>query len=222
MPRDTGPSSRIRIRQPENGYRYSMDAVLLAEETQLKPGNRVLDMGTGCGVIALILAEANPDAIFFGIELQPDLVEIARENVVENHMADRITIFREDIRHISPASIGGPVDVVVCNPPHTASRSGRLSPFPRIAEAKHEITVCLKDVINAAARMLSAGGRFILIYPAVRMAAVFAMLHQKGIEPKNLRMVHTKPDTEAKRFIIEAVVGARPGLTVAPPIIFEG
>lgn len=215
---DIACDCRFHIRQPEGGYRFSMDAVLLGREVRLNPQDRVLDLGTGCGIIALILARRRPDAVFFGVELQPDLAEIARENVRANQMEDRITILCGDIRRISPDLTQGPVDVAVCNPPHIPSNCGRLNPLPEIAMARHEITVTLNDLIDAARRMLSPAGRFILIYPAARKAAVLNKLQRAGIEPKHVRMIHTKPDAAAKRFIVEAVIGSTPGVTEAPPL----
>jgi tRNA1Val (adenine37-N6)-methyltransferase len=135
---DTFFNGKLHITQDAAGYRFSLDAIVLAHHTDTHAGERVLDLGTGCGIIALILAYRNPDIRVYGIEIQGELADLAVSNVGANHMQNRITVLCRDMRDLKPRMIGGPVDVIVCNPPYRKPNSGRLNPDPQRAVARHE------------------------------------------------------------------------------------
>ena len=222
MPQLTSDSffnGRIQIRQDRTGYRFSIDAVLLAHHVRPRPGDRVLDLGTGCGIVPLILAFRHPDITIYGIEIQRELSDLGVLNVRNNRMLDRITILCQDMRKLKSTMIAGPVDLVVCNPPYRRSESGRLNPNHQRAVARHEIKATLPDVITAARRMLRTAGKFIAIYAAERAVEFFTQMHANGIEPKMLRSIHSSRDTAAKLVVVEGVKGGRPGTSIAPPLI---
>jgi tRNA1Val (adenine37-N6)-methyltransferase len=214
---DTFFNGRLKIRQLKSGYRFSIDSVLLANLAAIKPGERILDFGTGCGIISLILARRYPDIMIYGIEIQPDMADIAARNIAENHLEHRILILNQDIRAITPADTAGCADVAICNPPHFEANSGRVNPDPRVAIARHEIKITLEDLIHAADRMLARGGRLIVLYPAARMPDIITRMRGTGIEPKKVVMIHSKPGENAIRVMVEGIRGGRPGLVVAPP-----
>ena len=218
---DTLFDGRLSIKQAKSGYRFSMDAVALASHAAIKSGDRVLDVGTGCGIIALMLAYLHPDITVYGVEIQKSLADIAVLNVNENSMADRITIFHQDIKTITPSMTSGPVDVVICNPPHTPKPSGRINPDDQLAIARHEIAITLDDLIKTGKRMLTHAGKFIMVYPAKRLVETLTRMHSAQIEPKKTTMIHTKPDIPAKRILIEGVKNGRPGITIEPPLIIQ-
>ncbi len=218
---DTLFDGRLSIKQAKSGYRFSMDAVALASHAAIKSGDRVLDVGTGCGIIALMLAYLHPDITVYGVEIQKSLADIAVLNVNENSMADRITIFHQDIKTITPSMTSGPVDVVICNPPHTPKSSGRINPDNHLAIARHEIAITLDDLIETGKRMLTHAGRFIMVYPAKRMVETLSRMHAAQIEPKKITMIHTKPDTPAKRILLEGLKNGLPGIVIAPPLIIH-
>ena len=147
-------NGQIQVKQRRGGYRFSIDAVVLANHAVSRPGEKVLDLGTGCGIIPLILAYRNPDIRVYGIEIQEELAQLAASNVSANHMQNRITVLCRDMRDLKPHMIGGPVDVIVCNPPYRKPNSGRLNPDAQRAVARHEIKVNLINVLQAARRML--------------------------------------------------------------------
>ena len=124
---DTFFNGSIQVKQYRAGYRFSIDAVLLACHARPGPGDRVLDLGTGCGIIPLILAFRHPQILVYGIEVQKELSDLAGFNVMDNHMQERITILGKDMKSLKPEMISGFVDLVVCNPPYRRSDSGRLS-----------------------------------------------------------------------------------------------
>lgn len=216
---DTFFNGRISVKQPLKGYRFSIDAVILGNLADVKPGEKVLDPGTGCGVIPLILLYRHPgiDRIF-GVEIQEELAQIAAANVADNHMDGRITILHRDIKSVTPADTAGPVDALICNPPHFAENSGRLNPDSQKAIARHEITMTLSDLFSASFKMLSHGGRLVVIYPSERVADLIDAMRQAGIEPKQLRMIHPAPHTPARRVLAYGVKGKKPGIRIDPPL----
>ena len=209
----------LKIKQSPSGYRYSADAVAIADFAKIHPNDRILDLGAGCGIISLILASRHPEVSIYGVEILKEQVDIGRQNVSDNGMTDRVTILHQDIKTLSPALTSGPVDVAISNPPHIKKASGRTNPNPQTAVARHEIQVTLEDIINAARRMLRPAGRLIMVYPAGRMADIITHMRQAKIEPKTLTVVYTKPDTPARRILIEGVKGGRPGITITRPLI---
>ncbi len=218
MTRDSLFGGRLHIRQPARGYRFSMDAVMLARWARLKPQDRVIDLGCGCGIIALILAYRYPDIRVYGIEIQKGLAEIAALNVAENSMGDRITLLNQDIQTLTTQMTSGPVDVVICNPPHGRAESGRLNPDTERAIARHEIKMTSDTLITTAARMLTHTGRMMTVYPAIRLVDILEKMRALRLEPKKLTLIHTKPNAGARRFLVEAIKGGRPGMTVTPAI----
>ncbi len=211
-------NGRLQVRQPVSGYRFSMDAVLLGQWARLNPSDRVLDLGCGCGIISLILAHRYSNARIFGVEIQPELAEIAACNIAENNLQQRITLFQQDMNELTPAMTSGPVDAVVCNPPHRRAESGRINPDMGLAIARHEITMTSDTLMAAAERMLTAFGRLMTIYPAERLTEILEKMRALHLEPKRLTLIHTRPQGDARRFLVEGIKGGRPGMTVTPPI----
>jgi len=216
---DTFFNGRIRVMQSRNGYRFSIDAVLLANHAGLINGVKtVLDLGTGCGIIPLILAYRYPNIRIYGVEIQKGLADIAALNVKENCMEDRIFILHKDMKEITSGMIPEPVDLVVSNPPYRKADSGRINPNQERAVARHEIKANLSDLLDAARRILPISGRFVTIYPAERTAELLINMHNADIEAKYLRMIHSKVQTEAKLILAEGIRGGHPGLKIAPPL----
>lgn len=216
---DTFFNGKLRIKQDPAGYRFSIDAVLLAFHTKPRSDERVLDLGTGCGIIPLILAYRHPDITAFGVEIQDELARMATSNVNANKLQDQISVLCRDMRELKPDLIGGPVDLVVCNPPYHTPNSGRLNPDPQRAIARHELKVNLNDVLQTAKRMLRTAGRFVTIYTAERIAELFIQMRSHGIEPKFMRTIHAQLAAEAKLILVAGTKGAQPGIRVDPPLI---
>lgn len=219
---DTFFDGRLRVAQSPRGYRFSIDAVLLAHFVQPRPGQTVIDLGTGCGIIPLMLVFRHPRIRVWGVEIQPELVGLAADNVRANHMAEGICIRQADMRTITPDVSDGPVDVVCSNPPYHRGRSGRVNPDAQRAVARHEIAITLPALIQASRRVLKTGGRFVTIYPAERTAELIDHMRSMHLEPKRLRPVHSTGQTDARRVLVEGRAGGRPGLTITPPLIVYG
>jgi len=216
---DTFFNGRLQVKQNRLGYRFSIDAVLLAGHIRLRPGDKVLDLGTGCGIIPLILAHRHKKIKVYGIEIQKELADIAAENVKENHMEDRIVILCCDMKELKHDMVSGPVDLIVCNPPYRKAGTGRMNPDQQKAVAKHEIKVNLNDVIETARCMLRTSGRFVIIYPAQRITDTLTQMRSNGIEPKFFRIIYSDLNSEAKLILVEGIKGGRPGTKIGPPLI---
>jgi tRNA1Val (adenine37-N6)-methyltransferase len=216
---DTFFDGKIQVKQSRTGYRFSIDSVLLAFHADPRPGDKVLDLGAGCGIISLILACRAPEIRIFAVELQRELSGLAGANVNQNQLRDRIQVIHMDMRLLKPGITAGPVDLIVCNPPYRRPGSGRLNPVEQRAVARHEIKVTLNDILGTTRRMLRTAGRFVAIYTVERMADILVRMRSEHIEPKFMRMIHSTQDTDAKLVLIEGVKDGKPGLKVAPSLI---
>jgi tRNA1Val (adenine37-N6)-methyltransferase len=216
---DTFFDGRLRVKQHRCGYRFSIDAVLLARYANPHTGNRVLDLGTGCGIIPLLLCYRHHDTQVTAVEIQPELAELARLNVVENQMTSQIKVIRQDLRALGLDDVGGPVHLVVSNPPYRKAQSGRINPDPERAIARHELKANLADVIETAARLLRRSGRLVIVYAAERSTDLLVQMRSCGIEPKRLRFIHSVEASPAKLVLVDGVKGGRPTVKVDPPLV---
>ena len=218
LTRDHFFNGNIVLNQPGSGYRFSIDAVILAHLFCPVPGETILDLGTGCGVIPIILAFRHPHVRLIGVEIQPALSRLARQNVADNRLADRIRIIEKDMGQLSPADVGGPVDRVVSNPPYRKRGSGRINADSQRAVARHELKIDLEALLQTTRRMLRKSGRFYVIYPSSRTVDLVTAMRSTGIEPKNVKMIHSKPASPARLVAVTGIKGGRPGLEVGPPL----
>lgn len=216
---DTFFNGRLQVKQHRNGYRFSIDAVLIAAHARPRPEDTVLDLGTGCGIIAMMLAYRNPQIKVRGIEIQPKLAELAALNVAENGMSKQIAIHCMDMKRVPLEMISGPADLVVSNPPFRKAESGRINPNRQRALARHEIKITLFDVVQTAQRLLRVAGRLVTVYPAERLTDVLMQMRTAAIEPKFVRMIHSDTPAEARLILVEGNKGGRPGIKIGPPLI---
>ncbi len=214
---DTLFNGRLACRQPRRGYRFSVDAILLANFVKLKSGARVLDIGAGCGVISLIMAWRSPEIVITALELQASLFELCRSNIELNGLAPRIQGIQGDLRHISSLFKAASFDLVVCNPPYHKVGSGRINPAAEQAVARHEITADIGQCVKAAAWAVKSHGRAAFIFPAQRGAALLSALHAHRLEAKRLQVVHSFPGADGRLLMVEAVKGGGEELRILPP-----
>jgi tRNA1Val (adenine37-N6)-methyltransferase len=209
----------LKLYQKRGGYRFSLDSILLADFATIRTGNKVIDLGTGNGVIPLILAYRYPSISVTGVEIQRQMADRAARNVRLNGYEDRIAIACMDIssaaEHFKPESF----DSVVCNPPYRRASSGRLSPSSEKQIARHELKARIDDFVNAAAFSLKNKGFFACLQVEDRTVDLLTAMRSAGIEPKRLRVVHPFADAEASMILVEAVKGGRGGLEILPPLV---
>jgi len=209
----------LRICQKRKGYRFSIDAVVLAHHVSLKAPAVAVDLGTGCGIIPLILASRFPLLQVYGIEIQKDLAELALKNVRLNHMEGQITILHTDMKDLGPYLRSGVADVVCSNPPYRKLHAGRLNPDPEKAVAKHEVKAAISDVLSVAEKLLKTSGRVFVIYAADRATDLLTQMRASKLEPKGLRWVHSKENQNAELVLAEGLKRGKPGLKVAAPLV---
>ena len=208
-----------KIIQNEKTFCFGMDAVLLSGYACVKEGERVLDLGTGTGIIPILLAGKTRGRHFTGLEIQHTSAEMALRSVAYNHLEDRIAIVEGDIReadkYFAPASF----DVVTSNPPYMTGRHGLVNPDEAKAIARHEICCTLEELIAQAARLLRVGGRFYLVHRPFRLAEIISKLVEYKLEPKRMKLVYPFVDKEPNMVLIEALRGGKPRITVEKPLI---
>jgi tRNA1Val (adenine37-N6)-methyltransferase len=209
---------RLQLLQRRRGYRFSLDALLLAHFVELAPGEDLIDLGTGSGVLALVLALRLRCRRVLGVDLQQGMVERARRSVERNGLEGCVEIRTGDVR--SPGSLcpPGAFAAAVANPPYRRLNSGRRNPDPEKALARHEIAGTVADFAAAAAHALRPGGRFFAIYPAARLVELLGRMRERRIEPKRIRLVHSRVGGGAEFVLAEGAKGGREGLKVLPPL----
>lgn len=217
---DTLLDGRLKLVQSRQGYRFSVDALFLAEFVTIRAGEFLVDLGTGCGVIPLILLLTTPLRHALGIEIQPDLAQQASKNTVANGLSRDMKILLADIRH--PPLFAETADVVTCNPPYRKPESGRINPNASRAIARHEILVSLEGILASARYLLKIKGRFTMIYPAERLIDLLSQVRRFNLEPKRLQVVYPDLHSSAKLVLLETVLEGNPGLDILPPILGQG
>ncbi|WAJ23921.1 tRNA1(Val) (adenine(37)-N6)-methyltransferase [Lacrimispora xylanolytica] len=208
-----------QIIQKQNGFCFGMDAVLLSGFAIVKPGERAVDLGTGTGIIPILL-EAKYDGIHYtGLEIQEEVADMARRSVALNHLEDKLSIVTGDIKEASRLFGAASFDVVTSNPPYMNDAHGLKNPDLPKAIARHEVLCTLDDVTREASRLLKPGGRFYMVHRPHRLIEIITSLKNYGMEPKRMKMVHPFVDREANMVLIEAVRGGKSMIKVEAPII---
>lgn len=209
----------LRIIQDPSCFCFGMDAVLLSHFAKARPGDRVVDLGTGTGIIPILMSGRNEGSVFYGVEIQSFMADMARRSVKLNNLEDRIEIIEGDLKE-SPNYLGlGKYQLVTSNPPYKKVGTGIINPNGAKAAARHEILCDLHDVLRAASRLLVKGGRLSMVHRPNRLADILSGMNSYGLEPKIIRMVYPSLEKPPNMLLIEAVLGGRPHLTWMPPLI---
>ena len=208
-----------RIIQDIDTYCFAADAVCLARFATYRKQDRVLELGTGTGVIPLLMADevAKVDAL----ELNTRLVNLATRNVTLNNLADKITVRQGDLRQISELYPAACFDLVLANPPYYPLGQGKVSANPLVAAAKHEVTATLDEVIGAARYALKPNGRIAMVHRTLRLTEVFMAWQKAGITPKRLQLVQDNNHTPPAIFLLEGTVGGGKGLKILPTLFLS-
>ena len=212
---------KLQVIQKKKGYRFSTDAVLLSQFVKVRKDARVIDLGTGCGILPLLLSQITKARPFVGVEIQGGLAECAKKNVLLNHLEHRISILQQDLRDLGKTFPPGFFDVVVSNPPYRKYRSGRINPSVEKAVARHEIEGTLEDLVSVASYLLPAKGRCYFIFPAMRTVDLLLALRSRKLEPKRLQFVHPRLGEDAKFILTESIKASGVELKVTAPLILE-
>lgn len=207
------------IIQDPGRFCFGMDAVLLSGFTKVKKGEKALDLGTGTGIIPILLEAKTPGEHFTGLEIQPESADMAERSVRYNHLEQKISIVTGDIKEASQMFGASSFDVITTNPPYMIGQHGLQNPGDAKAIARHEILCDLEDILRESARLLRPGGRFYMVHRPFRLAEIFFKMISHGIEPKRMRLVYPYVDKEPNMVLIEGARGGKSRLTVEKPLI---
>lgn len=207
------------IIQDPTRFCFGVDAVILSGFARVKPGETVLDLGTGTGIIPILLAAKTKGGHFTGLEIQPESAEMAQRSVLWNEMEERVSIVQGDIKEAAALFGGSSFDVVVTNPPYMNGGGGLVNPSEAKAIARHEILCTLEDVAAAAGKVLRPKGRFYMVHRPHRLTDIMALLRQYKLEPKRLRFVHPYVEKPPTMVLVEAGRGGRPMVQVEAPLV---
>lgn len=206
------------IQNPER-FCFGMDAVLLSGFASALEGEKVLDLGTGTGIIPILMAAKTPADHLTGLEIQEESADMARRSVAYNDLEDRIDIVTGDIKDASRLFGASSFDVITTNPPYMIADHGLVNPDEAKALARHEIKCTLEDVISQSAKVLRPGGHFFMVHRPFRLSEIFTLMTTYKLEPKRMRMVYPYVDAEPNMVLIEGNRGGKPRLSVEKPLI---
>ena len=213
------PRKGYKIIQNEEKFCFGMDAVLLSSFTMVKPGERVLDLGTGTGIIPILLEAKTEGQHFTGLEIQSESADMARRSVELNNLSEKIDIVEGDIKEASVIFGKNTMNVVTVNPPYMNDLHGIKNPDMPKAIARHEVLCTLEDVVREGAAVLKQNGRMYMVHRPHRLVEIITMMTKYKLEPKRMRLVHPYKDKEANMVLIEALKGGKSMIKVEEPLI---
>ena len=208
-----------QIIQKEQGFCFGMDAVLLSDFAQVKNGGRVLDLGTGTGILPILMEAKTKASDFTGLEIQPESADMAQRSVELNHMESKIRIVTGDIKEASSLFGAATFDVVTSNPPYMTEHHGITNEKSPKAIARHELLCTLEDVISQAAKLLRPGGSFYMVHRPFRLVDIMVLMREYHLEPKRMKLVYPYIDKDPNMVLIEGLRGGRPRMTVEKPLV---
>ena len=211
--------NNYRIIQNPKKFCFGMDAVLLSGFAKVMPKEIALDMGTGTGIIPILLEAKTEGKHFTGLEIQDESADMARRSVALNKLADKVDIVTGDIKEASAVFGLASFDVVTCNPPYMNHSHGIVNPGEAKAIARHELLCTFEDVVREASRVLKPGGRFYLVHRPFRLVEIMNKLTEYKLEPKRMKLVHPFLDKEPNMVLIECMKGAKSMVKVEAPLV---
>ena len=207
------------IIQHPGKFCFGMDAVLLSNFARVKKGEKAIDLGTGTGIIPILLTAKTEGDQFVGLEIQDESADMARRSVQHNRLDEKIEIVNGDIKEAVNLFGAASFDVITTNPPYMIGQHGIANPSDAKAIARHEVLCTLDDILNVSAKLLKSGGRFYMVHRPFRLAEILSKMVSVGIEPKRMRMVHPFVDKEPNMVLIEGKRGGNSRMTVEKPLI---
>ena len=208
-----------RIIQNSERFCFGMDAVLLSSFAKAKPGEKVLDLGTGNGIIPILMEAKTKGEKFYGLEIQEESADLARRSVALNELESKIEIVTGDMKEAVDIFGAASFHVITMNPPYMTGNHGLVNPGDAKAIARHEITCSLEDMISQASKVLKCKGRFYMVHRPFRLAEIMTLMVKHHLEPKRMRLVYPYADKEPNMVLIEGLKGGNSRITVEPPLI---
>ncbi|MEN6316967.1 MAG: tRNA1(Val) (adenine(37)-N6)-methyltransferase [Clostridiaceae bacterium] len=208
----------LRLIQKKDGFCFGVDAVLLSHFAQVAKDSTVVDLGTGTGIIAVLLSAKKEPRKVTGLEIQPEMAEMADRSVKLNALEEKVEIVHGDIKEAVKLFGASSFDAVVSNPPYMEKGGGLLNPADAKAIARHEILCTLEDVVQAAAKLLRPGGKFSMVHRPQRLADIICLMRRYAIESKLLRLVYPSPGKKPNLILISGTRDGNPGLSIQEPL----
>jgi tRNA1(Val) A37 N6-methylase TrmN6 len=211
----------LKIIQARNSYRFSIDSILLVNFIRVKNYEHIIDLGSGSGIIPILLFNKNKKISIYGIEIQKELADMAIKSVELNKLQNHITIIREDIKNVKNIFKSGKFDVVVSNPPYIPLGHGKINPLSSRAVARHEIKCSLEDILSVSNYLLKNKGRFYLIYKTNKLIKLLLEFKKYAIEPKTLQFIHPKQGGKSNLVLLEGIKGGKEEVKVENPLFLK-
>lgn len=208
----------VIIQNPKK-FCFGMDAVLLSGFAQVKEKERALDLGTGTGIIPILLEAKTKGKHFTGLEIQPESADMAKRSVELNHLESKIEIVTGDIKDASKRFGASSFDVITTNPPYMIGNHGLKNAEDAKTIARHEVLCTLEDILRESSRLLPPKGRFYMVHRPFRLVEIICLMTKYGLEPKRMKLVYPFADREPNMVLIEGLRGGKPRLTVEKPLI---
>ncbi|WP_430884543.1 tRNA1(Val) (adenine(37)-N6)-methyltransferase [Fusibacter sp. JL216-2] len=209
----------LKIIQNPKGFCFGIDAVLVSNFARVKKGSRVVDLGTGTGIIPLLVSAKSAQSKISAFEIQEDVADMARRSVAMNGLEDRIEIIEDNIINALDHLGKHTVDVVISNPPYMASGVGEVNPSDHKAISRHEIHCTLEDIISTASALLRGSGQFFMVHRPNRLVDILTLCRAHNLEPKRIRFVHPFAGKSPNIVLIHATKGGRPDVKVLEPLV---
>lgn len=206
------------IQDPKR-FCFGVDAVLLSGFATAKKGDKVLDLGTGTGVIPILMSAKTNAEHFSALEIQPESAEMAKRSVMLNDLQDKIDIIEGDIKKAAEIFKPSSFDVITTNPPYMNFEGGLKNSYDPKTIARHEVLCSLDDVAYAAQRLLKFGGKFFMVHRPHRLTDIMCVLREHKLEPKRIRFVQPYADREPNMVLVEAVRSGKPMIKVMPTLV---
>lgn len=214
--------NNLHIIQNPQAFRFGMDAVLLADFTRIRPRERIADMGTGTGILALLLSQKQTDCVIDAFEIQPAMADMASRSVHMNGLEERIRVHAADLRDAWRILGRECLHAVICNPPYGKRGATLTSETDTISIARHEDDTTIDEIVAACASVLKNHGRLSMVFPAQRMLELCDSMRKHRLEPKRIRMVCAHVDDPPYLVMVEAMKNAKPSLLwMAPLIVYQ-
>ena len=208
-----------KIIQNPKKFCFGMDAVLLSGFVKVKPGSRVLDLGTGTGIIPILLEAKTQADHISALEIQEESADMARRSVALNNLEHKIAIITGDIKEADKIFDAASFDMITCNPPYMIGQHGLTNPDAPKAIARHEILCTLEDVVRSAAKLLKTGGSFCMVHRPFRLVEIITVMTKYRLEPKRMQLVYPYVDHEPNMVLIEGCRGGKSRIKVEKPLI---
>lgn len=211
----------LRIIQDPDRFCFGMDAVLLSHFASCPEGGKLLDLGTGTGIIPILMSALTKASQLTGLEIQEESADMADRSVSLNGIGDRVSVVRGDIKEAGRIFPRASFDCMTCNPPYLQGDHGIVNPADAKAIARHEVLCTLEDVVGAAEQLLKPNGHFYMVHRPFRLSEIMCTMHDHNLEPKRMRLVYPMADREPNMVLIEGIRGAKMRITVEKPLILQ-